>query len=199
MMVWDQVVLAAGRSSRMGFPKALVSVRGTTLIEAQIQAAIEAGAGEVFVVTGFHEARIRRRLGRVSDTLTFVRAPSRHGDQTRSLKTALQYRSKQKPLLMQLVDHPVIDPDTLRKIVPDRTDRDVRIPTYRGRRGHPPFFSTTFLEMVETMSPDRGINELYDRSETTVGEVAVEDPAVVVDLDTPSDLDRWRLSDRSRA
>jgi molybdenum cofactor cytidylyltransferase len=199
-MNWIQVILAAGRSSRMGFPKALVTVDGRPLISRQVEVGFQAGAEDVFVVTGYHESRIRSVLQRMDRSVKFVRNTDPEGDQTSSLKAALGRTDTKRSLLMQLVDHPVVRADTLKNLLSSAgsASADVHVPTHRGRRGHPPLYRPSFLNRVRAMEDDVGINHLYGLSNVAVREVELDDPTVLVDLDTPSDLREFRNMNRRK-
>lgn len=189
-MDWVQVILCAGRSSRMGFPKGLARLKGQPILAHQVKAGYEAGADRVVVVLGFHEVRYRTVLSRLDFSPVVVRNPSPVGDQTSSMKRALGQIEPDYSVLMQLVDHPVIDDEFIGEFI--SSEGDVLIPTHRGKRGHPPFYQSSFLNKIRNLDTDSGINQLYERDDVSVSEVDVDYPAVLVDLDTPDDLAAFR-------
>ena len=193
-MNWIKIILAAGRSSRMGFPKALATVEGVPLISQQVKVGYRAGAETVVVVTGYHECRIRRTLGAMDNDVEFVRNPDPSGDQTSSMKRALESVGTDRGAVMALVDHPVVSPEPIRAVIPmePTSSCHVRVPSYDARRGHPPFFSPAFLERIDGMDRDQGINRLYREDDVTVEDVPVETSTVLVDLDSPRDLFKFR-------
>ncbi len=195
-MKWKHVVLAAGRSSRMGFPKARIHLRGETVVEGIVRRGLEAGAGRSLVVVGYHETRVRRALNRYRGRIRFVRNPDPTADQTGSMKCALRADGVEWPVIMQPVDNPLIPVNLLRRLVDAPADR-IRIPALDDRRGHPPLFPPWFLEEILHMPPDSGIRGLYDRYEHRIESVSCEEWAVLTDLDTPGDLRRLRTRIRA--
>lgn len=176
----------------MGYPKPLITIDNAPLIRHQVRAGYNTGASNVIVVVGYHESRVKAVLEKLPEQPGIVRNPERHGDQTSSMKSAIERMTSPRPVVMQLVDHPVIDPAVLQKIVPESLDGDVRIPTHNGRRGHPPLFSVSFLERIRAMESNTGINSLYADPDVRIEEVPVNHRSVVTDLDCPADLTEYR-------
>lgn len=186
-------MLAAGRSSRMGFPKAGIHVGGEPLIRRNLRLAHRAGASAHRVVVGHHEARVRSFVGDLSFPIRWIRNSDPDSGQTESMKRALEAVEDPDGAVMQLVDHVLPSGSTLRRLVAGvDPEGPVRIPAVGGRWGHPPFFPRWFLERISAMPPGRGINSLYDEVNDRIRVVAMEDALILLDLDRPGDLCRMR-------
>jgi len=111
--------------------------------------------------------------------------------------TAIQKQYHPRPgdgWLLIPADHPVLDPGVLQKLIAawNRTDADVLVPRYQGRRGHPAFFRWSLAGQVRAIPRNEGINWLLQSSDVRIEEVDVDSETVLLDLDTPSDFDVLR-------
>src|SRR5947207_8359774 len=134
------LVLAAGRSSRMGRAKALLPLDGDTFLSRIVRTFLAAGVDDVVVVVG-HEA------GEIVDAFPselparFVENRDYDRGQLSSLLTGLAVidRPGVRAMLMTLVDVPLVTPATVRAVI-DRyrqTHAPVVRPTSGSRHGHP--------------------------------------------------------------
>ena len=192
-ILYDQVILAAGKSSRMGFPKGLLQTPGgDNFILARSVRAREAGARKSILVLGFHRKKILEEIKPLPPHLEVVINPKPGRGQTGSFKCALEKVDYTPPVLMELVDQPPLVSGTYADYISRTGDDKINIPLYRDRRGHPPLFPGWFLEQVQEMPVDRGINSLYSEYSDRIQQVPVNDPRVLLDLDTPADYEKYR-------
>jgi molybdenum cofactor cytidylyltransferase len=130
------IILAAGASSRMGTPKALLDYRGETFLDRLIRV-LGAVCDPVIVALGYHAGEIRAKAhGRAR----FVVNPDPSRGQLSSLQTALaEVPDDAEGFLFLPVDCPAAEPETVRRIVEAfyTTDALLLIPRFEGRRGHP--------------------------------------------------------------
>lgn len=97
-------------------------------------------------------------------------------------------RCKPSVLVIALGDMPAIKPQTIRLLVDAASVSPEAIvaPTHLGRRGHPVVFGASHLPSLCELTGDRGAFSLLERHRPTL--IAVEDPGVLQDIDTPDDL-----------
>ncbi len=74
---------------------------------------------------------------------------------------------------------------------------DIVAPVYRGRRGHPVLLSRRFFPAIKALTGDTGARSILAAHGRCIRFVALDDPAVVTDIDTPDDVSRLRRSDGS--
>jgi molybdenum cofactor cytidylyltransferase len=89
-------------------------------------------------------------------------------------------------------DHPLFLPDTVRTLSRIFSDEapPILAPTYQNRRGHPVIFHRSlFPELLEDALP-QGARSVIQRYRTRRLEVPVDDPGILVDIDTPADYRR---------
>jgi CTP:molybdopterin cytidylyltransferase MocA len=188
------VVLAAGASTRMGEPKALLRTPdGRRYAEAIAETARAAGCEEVIVVLGPpHGDTIRAALpamsvawnahpehGMLSSAQAGLAAlPAPHGD------------GAGDAVLIWPVDIPFVDVATVRTLVMHHGT--IVVPLHNGRGGHPLRLARAHFAEVATLDPSRGLKALLDVHAREVTRLPVDDAAVLVDVDTPDDYARTR-------
>ncbi|MFP8952945.1 NTP transferase domain-containing protein [Natrialbaceae archaeon A-arb3/5] len=91
-------------------------------------------------------------------------------------------------------DMPCLDRETVRTITTAYRNGDVEVvvPTYEGRRGNPVLFGSSQFEALLSVSGDTGGRALFETAD--VNRVAVDDPAIHLDVDTVEERDRLRES-----
>jgi molybdenum cofactor cytidylyltransferase len=86
---------------------------------------------------------------------------------------------------------PFIRPETIRRVAEAVAGgAAMAAPDYRGERGHPVGFARTFRDALERLVGDAGAREIVKAHPAALARVAVDDPGVVRDIDTPADLAR---------
>ncbi|MHC8382986.1 nucleotidyltransferase family protein [Pseudomonas sp. LB3P14] len=88
--------------------------------------------------------------------------------------------------LIVLGDMPFILPSSIHRVVAGITDDAVSVPVHEGEYGHPVGFGRSFGPALMALSGDRGAKALF--AQARVVEVAVDDPGVLWDVDTPERL-----------
>ncbi len=94
--------------------------------------------------------------------------------------------------LICLADMPFVQASTYRLLAEQLTPANIVIPTQDGRRGNPVGFGRRFFAELAELDGERGGREIIAGHPTDVEEIAVEDPAIFMDIDTPADLSRFR-------
>lgn len=192
------VVLAAGWGRRMGGPKALLRTPdGRSFLQAVVEAVRGAGVARTIVVVGPFAEGCRDDWPHPG--CDFVVNP----DPDRGLISSLRLAIRDLPpdiggVLMALVDHPAVRPETVDTLIEaHRADpRRIVIPVFRDgtrvRRGHPVVFPGWCLdEFFEARAEREGPRAVVRAHPGSVTEVEVPDPGVVLDLDSPACYRAW--------
>lgn len=186
------LVLAAGRSRRMGSPKALLPVDGRSLLQRWIEALRDGGCEEVRVVVGGGEAgdRIAREA---APAALVVRNPDPGSEQIDSLRIGLRaLPSAAEAVVATPVDVAEQSPEVVRAVVEAwrRRGSPIVLPTWQGERGHPALFArAVFPELLADPLPE-GARSVVNARPERVEEVEVDRPGILRDLDTPDDYRR---------
>jgi molybdenum cofactor cytidylyltransferase len=185
------VVLAAGRSTRMGGPnKLLAEIARRPLVRIAVEAALASRANPVIVVAGHQRGEIEKALAglpvRLVDNPDFA-----HGLGT-SLKAGIAAVPAQADgAIVCLGDMPRVDASLMNRLIaafdPDRGAL-VAVPTFEGKRGNPVLWSRRFFPDLMAIEGDVGARHLIGRYGEAVVEVPVEGKAAFVDVDTPEAL-----------
>jgi molybdenum cofactor cytidylyltransferase len=188
------VVLAAGRSARMGNPKALLDFRGRPFVVAVLEALEAIDLKHRVVVLGTDAGRIRPQIA--GHQCLVVENLDPETEQIGSLRLALAALEGVRPtgLLVWPVDIPHVRVTTVERLIDafERTGAAVVLPTFGARRGHPVIWSAALFNELQTSAAAsrEGARAVLHRHEKVVGEVGVDDPAVIDDIDTPEDYER---------
>ena len=179
------VVLAAGRSERMGRPKALLPARNTTFLGAILETLGACGVTEVRVVLG-HRAEEIARVFRDDPARIVVNASYDSGmlSSVRAGINALPRRVD--AFLLWPVDHPLVNRETVSRLIEARAGgARIAVPLHAGRRGHPVLLAADLIpEILRAPDSEGAASVVRSHAEERV-EVEVDDPAAVTDVDTP--------------
>jgi molybdenum cofactor cytidylyltransferase len=189
------VILAAGDSTRMGSPKALLSTRdGRPFVVAIADTFAQAGL-ETFVVTGRDHDRIAAALAMATFAapVRTVRNPDPSRGQLSSLWTAMDVAvtPDTEALVVTLVDVPLLGVDTVRRVVAEwrRTQAPIARPAIGDRHGHPVVFDRCVFDELRQAPLDAGAKVVVRAHAAEVLDVPVTDEGCLVDIDTPRDYE----------
>ncbi|MDD5089665.1 MAG: nucleotidyltransferase family protein [Candidatus Wallbacteria bacterium] len=188
------VILAAGESRRMGFPKAVAMINGRTCASIVISNLRQAGFdSSIFLVLGCNFEKISDFFLNVRN-LEIVRNHNWERGPLSSLKAALRVIESRgmsrTGLLLYPVDHPFVQASTLSRLLSSHLDlpQKIIIPIYHARRGHPVVFpSILFRELID--APEEIGARFVTRQHTElILEIQVSDPGVLKNCNSPADL-----------
>jgi molybdenum cofactor cytidylyltransferase len=191
----DGILLAAGESRRMGFPKPLLRIGNDTFLRRTLQSMLEV-ARDVVVVTGAYEQPVRDEVPAIP-RIRIVHNPDFQRGQLSSLRRAIGATSPDVDgVLVHLADHPLVLSATFRALVDYYQARraPILIARHRGHRGHPVLFAKDVFSELLAAPESEGARFVVNADPARVVYVEVEDPGVTLDLDTPADLKRAGLA-----
>lgn len=179
------IVLAAGASSRMGQPKALLPIgpAGEPFARRIVETLVRAGLGPVVVVT---REQLRGALEALRLPAEIVVNPDPGRGQLSSLLCGLDHLGEADAAMVTLVDLPLVTDATVRALVEawQATAAPVVRPRYGFRHGHPVIFGAEALEQLRTADLEAGARPVVARLGDRSVDVPVDDPGVVEDIDT---------------
>lgn len=190
----EAILLAAGESRRMGFPKPLLRLGSRTFVEVLI-AAILPNVARLIVVVGAHGSAVREAIP-ADPGILVVDNPGYLRGQLSSIKAALPHVGpRASGALIHLADHPMVHAATFAAVIEGyrRLGKPIAIARHQGRRGHPVVFARELFGELAAAPDEQGARVVVAADPARVAYVDVDDPGVLTDLDTPEDLDRAGL------
>ncbi|MEO6839332.1 MAG: molybdopterin-binding/glycosyltransferase family 2 protein [Bradyrhizobium sp.] len=185
------VILAAGRSTRMGGPnKLLAELSGKPLVRTVTEQALASGASGVIVVTGHQAAEVEKALAGLK--VKFVHNPDFAAGLASSVKSGIAaVPADADGAVVCLGDMPLIDARLIDRLIeafaPDRGNL-IAVPVSDGRRGNPVLWSRRFFDELMALDGDIGARHLIAKHNQAVAEVPVEGHGAFLDIDTPEAL-----------
>ena len=184
------VVLAAGRGTRLGAPKAIAPAGGATFVEAVLATLREAQIDEIRVVLSPALASSLVPVPVPPGLAVVNPAPSR--GMLSSIRCGLDALPRNlDAVLVWPVDHPRVRAATIRALVGARaaSSAPVVVPLHDGVRGHPVLFDARVLPELAAAPPEAGARAVV-HAHTDRLELSVDDAGVTQDIDSPGDYER---------
>lgn len=196
---WTAIVLSAGESARFGGrPKALLAVGPEVAIGRVARICAEAGASRVLAVVGPHREEIERMVG--GGPVEFIENTAWAEGRTGSVQAGLRASEDAREVLVWPVDHPFVSEATVGRLV-SAAARDALalwfIPTFRGGSGHPVLLRGGAIARVLDLTPSAPLRSVLPELGPQVRHVAVEDPGVLENVDSPDAY--WSASEAWKA
>ena len=185
------LVLAAGRSTRMGpVNKLLVPVGGRAMVRGVVEQLESSSVRPIIVVTGHEAERVGKALAGTEARL--IHNPAYREGLSSSIRAGLPALPESADAaIICLGDMPLVASRHVDMLVaafdPDE-GREICVPVFEGKRGNPVLFARRFFEEVAAVRGDVGARHLIGEYEEYVCEVAMDDRAVLFDVDSPQAL-----------
>jgi molybdenum cofactor cytidylyltransferase len=185
--VWA-VVLAAGKSERMGSPKMLLPFGDSTVIETVIGLIRNAGLRNILVVLGAYRQEIENAIRKIPVELCY-NPHYPEGMHTSVISGFNRIPEHAEAVLLFLGDQPMIPPEVVRIVVETwkTSGKSIVIPAFKGKRGHPTLFDIRVKKEIMQMDPATGLTSVLARFDREIQEVEMNFPEVLRDIDTKID------------
>ena len=191
-MTWA-IVLAAGASTRMGRPKALLRLAdGRFFFRAIADCALAGGVDGLVLVSGPpHHAEVTAALADENVQLHHKIVHAHNSTPERGMLSSVQAGIAALPAtataaLVWPVDTPYVRAATVRSLVGAAPERIV-VPAHAGRGGHPLRLPRSLFAELAALDAAGGLRALLQAHPDRVDRLEVDDPGVLVDVDTPED------------
>lgn len=186
------IVLAAGRSVRMGRLKQLLPWAGTTLLGEVINRLRAVSVSDIIVVTGAEREAVESSLAEMQQADARVRCVFNPdfaaGEMARSLQAGLRaLPANRQAALVALADQPRIEPAVIEAVLQRwrETQAPVVAPVHAGRRGHPLLFDRSVWPALLALPLQANPRQVVEQ--TAVEKVEVATDSLFFDVDTPED------------
>jgi molybdenum cofactor cytidylyltransferase len=189
------IVLAAGRSSRMGRAKANLPLDDRdTFLSRIVRTFLDAGVDDVVVVVGHEAETIAGSLSASGLHARFAYNPDYDRGQLSSLVAglALVDRPGVVAVLVTLVDVPLVSAATVRAVLDHyrHTHAPIVRPTSGARHGHPLLIDRSLFDQLRAADPSTGAKPIVRAHASPVGDLAIADEGAYTDIDTEEEYAR---------
>lgn len=184
------ILLAAGKSRRMGSCKQLLPLGESTVIGRCLDSLVKGGVGELVVVVAEDGHGVAEALQ--CAPVRIVVNPEPEGDMASSVRAGRDaLTGGASGVIVALCDYPLVSAATVSSLAAAHGDLpgSIIIPCHRERRGHPLLFPRSVLD---ELTHDLTLRDLVRRDPQRVCCLDVDDPGVLLDMDTPEDYQRIR-------
>jgi molybdenum cofactor cytidylyltransferase len=183
------IVLAAGKSSRMGVSKMTLPWGNSSVIGKVISTIQEAGLSSIQVVTGSNNMEVEDVLK--GFPIEFIFNPNfSNGDMISSVQEGIRsLRRKSEAALIVLGDQPQIETQTITEIIECyySTRGEIIVPSYQMHRGHPWLLEKSLWDEVLALETTITLHDYLNRHKDKIKYIIVNTPSIIQDLDTMDD------------
>jgi molybdenum cofactor cytidylyltransferase len=185
------VILAAGRSRRMGRFKPLLPFRGRPLLAHVLAGARGSELAPLCVVLGHRAAEIQAKVD-LRGVEVVVNTAYAAGQAGSLAAGVARIQSRCAAAMFLLGDQPLVTPRLIDALIRAhlRQTAAITLPVFQGRRGNPVIVAARLFPELLRLKGDTGARALFAAHEAGIQRVALDDPAVHLDVDNPSDYAR---------
>lgn len=185
------LILAAGSSRRMGTQKLLLPFGQSTMIETVIENVLNSSIEHVMVVLGANQEKIRNTIANLP--VQFCHNKEHEKGMLSSVICGIRALPEDAlTALIYLGDQPGIPPAVTNSVI-KAYDEDlvgIVIPVHNHRRGHPLLVDMKYRKEIELLDLEEGLRALRHHFPQDVMEVEVDEPGILVDIDTREDYQK---------
>jgi molybdenum cofactor cytidylyltransferase len=191
------IILAAGKSQRMGQPKMLLPWGDTTVLGQVTMTFSKAGIADIIVVTGGDRDAVEAEVSRLSELLSVRSVYNPYFEQTgmmSSIQVGLASISANcKAVLIGLGDQPQVEDKTLKDILSlyEKKGAGIIVPSHKNRRGHPVFVGVVHRPELVNFHPQSSLRDFLNKHPSEIYYVDAS-ASVLQDLDTPQDYQNFQ-------
>lgn len=184
------IILAAGGSSRLGFPKQTLLYKGKTLIEIAIEAGIGSKCSTVNVVLGANAAGIQNTIQHYP--IHIIDNPDWKEGMASSIRLAvktLQTQPEIDSLIIMLCDQPFVTRATIDNLLykQQETGKKIIASAYNGTNGVPILFSRSFFDELVSLKGREGAKKILVNHTNNMASVHFKKGGI--DIDTIADYE----------
>ena len=186
------LILAAGNSSRLGYPKQLIEFEGKTLIERITETALMV-SDNILIILGGNSELIIPKLERFNDTISTIFNPDWQQGMGTSIRIGTEkLAEKSDAILILLSDQPFISTVLLQNMIQifEKSPNPIISCTYNQQLGVPMLFDKSVFPELMKLSRDKGAKSFSHLYKNTIS--TIDFPEGIIDVDTFEDVEKLK-------
>ena len=186
------IILAAGKSSRMGKIKALLPYGKSTFIENIMDNYNRHEIKKIILVIGFNfidiENHIKKLAGKYQK-VSIIHNPLPENGQFSSLKYGIrEIKEFSDFAVVTPVDCPGILPQTIQKIINHADTNKISIPSYGNKKGHPVVIPSKFFDDILNYPLEKSLRDFINEHQKLIKIIETQDNAILKNINSPEDI-----------
>ena len=195
------IIMASGKSKRMGTNKLLLEYRGVTFIENTLKKVLNENFYELAIITCDKEVKKKcqnyiKKLEKNKKNIYLVDNKKSEKGQSESIKMGLKTLGKCDGYMFFSCDQPFLTSDTIKKILQNFKTKGITIPEYNGKRSLPVIFGENFKEELLKLEGDTGGKTVISNHQDKIKIVEIENSDEGKDIDTKEDYDMLKKGEQ---
>jgi len=185
--IWG-IILAAGESKRMGFPKMLLKFNGSTMIENVIRNVSGSEIKNIMVVLGSNSEILVKLVDDCNVSHCF------NEKYKEGMLSSVRCGLRNVPYDFEAVlffqgDQPLITTEVINIVIAAyrSTGKGIVIPVFEKERGHPVLIDRKYRDEIEKLNDNEGLRLLSYHNPDDVLEIETDEPGILRDFDTYED------------
>ncbi len=179
------IILAAGKSSRLGSPKQLLEFKGINLLQHSINAALGSKASQVILVLGSSAEEIKKQLN--YHQITILENPDWESGMSSSIRCAVRTIIKDQKdveaVILMVCDQPYVSSGLLNDLISayQTEDKDIIASFYDNVAGTPALFHKSMFQELMMLEGDKGARILFNKFAAQTGIVPFKEGSIDID------------------
>ena len=180
------ILLAAGLSKRMGGENKLTKeIEGIPLIKRSVKNIIASAVDELIIILGYQKEIIEKLIDK-NEKIKFIFNKNFESGIASSIKTGLNHLSENtKAFFICLGDMPMVNQNTYNKLIECKNNKEIIVPTYKGKQGNPVLFSKSMKKkLIMTIQGDFGAKKILELNKNKLLNLETNDKNVIKNYNT---------------
>jgi len=186
----SSILLAAGLSKRMkGENKLTKKIQGIPLIKHSVKNILDSSINELIIVLGYQKEIIEKLIDQ-HEKIKFVFNKDFESGMSSSIKIGLNHLSNNtEAFFICLGDMPMVSANIYDFLIKSRSQKDILVPTYKGRQGNPILFSKSMKEKIMSINGDVGAKKILELYNNKILNLEINDHGVTRGFNAQMDFD----------
>ena len=174
----------------MGQTKQLLEWEGKTILQRVLENLCRSQVDEVILVLG-HDADKILQMVDTRQVKVVINKSYREGMITSIQQGLMNQNEKAEAFFIVLADQPAVGSEVFNHLISEfrrvTPKKNIILPTFRGKRGHPPLFSAKYRKEAFRLKGDVGFRQVLQEHPEGIEEVEMDTDSILQDIDTPDD------------